>query len=426
MSTTAAPSAAELPRASQHGLLQIKPESQRALDWATFFLADVVDGLGPFLVIFLTSTRGWTAGEAGAAMAAMLLGTICTQTFVGVWIDQLQAKRWAIVGAALVVAICSLLMFYFPDRNTIFAVQFATGVAVTVFPPAIAAISLGLVGRAWLPARIGRNEGFNHAGNVAAAGVAAAAVWLVGSGGIFYGVAGMALASAFATLFIREADIDHRLARGADDSDGSTHIVPWSTVLKNRQVLWFLTAVVLFHFANAAMLPLVGQKVAARNASNASTLMAACIIVAQLVMVPVALAAGRAVCRWGRRPVFLLGFAVLPVRGLLYTLTDNPGWLIANQVLDGIGAGIFGVTAVLVVADLTHGSGRFNFLQGFMATAVGLGAAASNLATGLIADAAGYNAGFVFLAVIAAAAVAVFAWFVPETGSLSPDACRRE
>jgi MFS family permease len=162
------------------------------------------------------------------------------------------------------------------------------------------------------------------------------------------------------------------------------------------------------------MLPLVGQKVGSQMPETASTLMAACIIVAQLAMIPVALLASRA-APYGRRPVFLVGFAVLPIRGLLYTLTDSPTWLISNQILDGIGAGIFGVAALLVMADLTRGTGRFNFAQGIVATAIGLGAAASNFLTGLIVDRAGYNSGFYFLSSIAVVALGLFALTVPET-----------
>ena len=126
----------------------------------------------------------------------------------------------------------------------------------------------------------------------------------------------------------------------------------------------FSASVVLFHFANAAMLPLAGQKLSHGHDRGAAGYMSACIIAAQLVMVPVALLASRLAVSWGRRPVFLIGFAVLPVRGVLYTMTSSPYALVAIQLLDGIGAGIFGVVGTLVIADLTRGTGRFNLMQG--------------------------------------------------------------
>ncbi len=270
----------------------------------------------------------------------------------------------------------------------------------------------------------GRNEAFFHAGNVVSAGIAAILAWFWGPVGVFYGVAGMALASAVCAQRIRETDIDHELARGADAEPGAHRLKPLASVLSSRRLLWFTAAVVMFHFANAAMLPLLGQTLASTHRDSASTLMAACIIVAQLAMVPVAILASRRAV-FGRRRVLLVGFAVLPVRGFLYTLTNSPSLLIANQVLDGIGAGIFGVVALLVVADLTKGTGHYNGAIGFVFTAVGMGAACSNVLTGLIVNVSGYRAGFLFLTSVAVAAfVVLFTTFqeslpppAPETGT---------
>ena len=378
--------------------------SERWLDRLTFFLADVADGLGPFLIIDLTSRRGWTSAAAGRAMAMLLLGTVFSQTLTGAWIDQTRRKRLAIAVAATVVALASLGLYQVSSYGLILTLQVLTGVAVTVFPPAIAAVSLGLVGRSRLPARAGRNEACFHAGNVVSAGIAVVANRIFGSPGVFYVVAGMATLAAICAWQIREEDIDHQLARGADNQDGGVTVMPIRQLLTDPRIIWFSVCVVMFHFANAAMLPLVGQKLGRQSAANAPALMAICIVVAQLVMVPVALLASR-FAKYSRRSVSLIGFAVLPIRGWLYTMTDAPGFLIANQILDGVGAGIFGVVALLVMADLTQGTGRFNFAQGLVATAIGLGAAASNYMTGLIVDKAGFNAGFQFLSMIALVAL---------------------
>ena len=142
--------------------------------------------------------------------------------------------------------------------------------------------------------------------------------------------------------------------------------------------------------------------------------MSACIIVAQFVMIPTATWAGR-LANAGRKPIFLLGFGVLPIRGVLYTLSNNPYFLVSVQILDGIGAGIFGVLSVLMVADLTKRTGRFNPTQGMLNTAIGIGAALSNLMAGFLGQKAGYNVGFLTLAAIAAVATMVFWLLVPET-----------
>jgi len=393
--------------------------SLRALDALNVFLADVRDGMGPFLGTFLRDRHHWNAGQVGIALAASQIGTILAQTPVGALIDRVRWKRLAVAVAAAIVAACCLLLYARPTLVVVVLAQAVIGAAASSFPPAVAALTLGLVGRGLMPRRTGRNEAFNHAGNVAAAALAGGAAYLFGYGALFFLVAAMAAASAVAVIFIREADIDHDLARGADANAEKDHRpIGLAELFRDRRILTFAVSVVLFHLANAAMLPLVGQKSSDGLKEGAAVLMSACVIAAQVVMIPVALAASLLAERWGRKPVFLIGFAVLPVRGLLYCLSANPYYLVAVQLLDGIGAGIFGVVSVLVVADLTKGTGRFNLTQGAIATATGVGAGFSNLLAGFVVQAAGFDAGFLTLAAISGAATVYFAWAMPETAPL--------
>ncbi len=395
-----------------------RPRSLRALDALTFFLADVQDGLGPYLAIYLTTYQHWAPSEVGVAMAAVVVGTLIAQMPAGALIDRTTHKPLAVTSAAAVVGASCIAMIAAPVFAVIVAAQALIGAAAAVMPPGIAGISLGLVGRAQLGRRTGRNEAFNHAGNVTAAVLAGAVGTWLGYGAIFVLVAIMAAASAVSVLLIRPADIDDRRAR-EEASDGEREEEP-RRPLFTATMLAFYVSVFLFHFANAAMLPLVGQKVSAGQPDSAAALMSACIIAAQLVMVPVALVAARSADRWGRKAVFLVGFAVLPIRGLLYTYSTNSVFLVAVQLLDGIGAGIYGVVGVLVIADLARGSGRFNFALGAMAVAAGLGAASSNVVTGLVADYGGYDAGFVFLASVAIVGLAWFAIAVGEPSKSIP------
>lgn len=392
------------------------PTSLRALDALNFFLADVRDGLGPYLAIYLTSIRHWDPSKVGIAMAAMLMGTVVAQTPAGAFIDCVRWKRRAVALAAGLVAVGCILMITVPTFPFIVAAQASIGAATAIFAPAIAALTLGIVGSARLARRTGRNEAFNHAGNATAAVLAGAAGYSIGYWTIFYLVAAMAAVSAGSVLLIREDDIDHVQARGALKTEaGLADVEGIVALFQDRRILIFATAAVLFHFANAAMLPLVGEKVTLGRSRGASVLMSACIIAAQAVMVPVAMLASRFAESWGRKPVFLVGLAVLPARGLLYTLTVNPYLLVGIQLLDGIGAGIFGVVSVLVVADLTRGTGRFNFTQGALATATVIGAALSNLLIGFVVQAAGFNVGFLTLAGIAVAGLLFYAATMPET-----------
>jgi MFS family permease len=391
--------------------------SLRALDALNVVLADVRDGLGPYLAIYL-ATRHWDSGRIGIAMSVMGIATVIAQTPAGAFIDRTRHKRFAIVAAALAVAVGAILMVIEPTLPSIVFSQVLIGVAAAIFPPAIAAITLGLVGMARFSQRTGRNESFNHAGNVVAAVLAGAIGDFVAYEGIFYLTAAMCAGTIAATLCIRGREIDNDIARGSDElqtHDEPPKVARISELFHDRRILIFAASVILFHFANAAMLPLVGQKLSAGRPEGAAGLMSACIVAAQLVMVPVALLSSWLAVRWGRRPVFLVGFLILPIRGLLYTMTANSYALVAIQLLDGIGAGIFGVVGVLVIADITHGTGRFNLMQGALATATGIGAACSNLLTGFVVKSAGFDAGFFLLAAIAAAALLFFALAMPET-----------
>src|SRR5215470_17338243 len=373
--------------------------SLRALDLLAFFLADVKGGVGPFLAIYLQATRHWDPASIGMALAATALTGVIAETPAGALVDRLRQKRElvALVGA--------------------------------IFQPALAGISLGLVGYKWLDRRIGRNESFSHAGNVVAALTAGLLGYFVSQSWIFYTVAALSVVSALTAFAIRGDEIDYELARGgahvgngnANDEAGGNlpHAAPrvsgLSEVLTDRRILIFTASAVLFNFANAAMLPLVGQRISVDRPHSSSLLMSAGIIVAQLVMTPVAALAGRLTGARGRKSIFLIGFISLPIRGVLFALSDQPSFVISVQILDGVGAALFGVLSVLVVADLTKGTGRFNITQGAIATATGVGASLSMLLAGLIVEYAGYQAAFLSLAAVATVALMIFWTLMPET-----------
>src|SRR5271166_2095390 len=167
------------------------------------------------------------------------------------------------------------------------------------------------------------------------------------------------------------------------------------------------------------MLPLVGQKLALQDNKEGTALMSACIVAAQVVMVPMAALVGRTADSWGRKPLFLAAFAILPLRGFLYTLSDDRYWLVAVQLLDGVGAGLYGALFVIVVADLTRGTGHFNLAQGAVITAHGLGAALSAALAGFIVVRAGYSAAFLALGAIAAGGFLLYLFGMPETLKLN-------
>ena len=393
-------------------------KTRRPLDALNFFLADVRDGLGPYLAIYLLTEQKWNEASIGVVMSIAGLAGIAAQTPAGALIDVSRSKRGLIVAAAVAVTASCLMLPLVPQFWLLAATQASAGAAAAIFAPAIAAITLGIVGPKAFAERIGRNEAFNHAGNAVSALLAGGLAYFYGPVVVFWLLAAMALASIAATLLIPAASIDDRLARGLTDSeeaDGTRKPSGFRILLTCRPLLVFAAATVLFHFSNAAMLPLVGQKLALANPGLATTLMSACIVAAQIVMVPVAVIVGKKADAWGRKPILAVALAVLAFRGAMYPLSDHPAWLVGVQLLDGIGAGIFGALFPLVVADLTKGTGHFNVSQGAIATAAGMGGAFSTAAAGMIVIAAGYSAAFYFLAAVAGSALVLFYIWMPET-----------
>ncbi len=390
----------------------------RALDLSNFFLADVRDGLGPYLSIYLLLTHHWDQASIGFVMGVGGIAAIAAQTPVGGLVDRTSAKRALIVAGALTVTAGTLAMPLCPRFAAISVLQALTGIAGSVFAPALAAITLGVVGARRFSRRIGRNESFNHAGNATAGAITGGLAYGFGPVVVFWVLAAMAALSVAATLSIPGDAIDHDRARGMDPAAGEVHPQPsgFAALLRDRRLLVFAVAMLTFHLANAAMLPLVGQVLALQNKDVGTALMASCVVAAQVVMVPMAYLAGAKADSWGRKPIFLAAFAFLTARGFLYTLSDNPYWLVGVQVLDGVGAGIFGALFPLVVQDLTHGSGRFNVSLGALTTIWGVGAACSNILAGWIIVVAGYHAAFISLGIIAAVGLILYATAMPETG----------
>jgi MFS family permease len=396
--------------------------ANRALDAANFFLADVRDGLGPYLAIYLLTEQKWDAASIGVVMSTATLAGILAQTPAGALVDATKAKRTMMVVAAIVVTAVSMLLPWLPTFWPVAVSQATAHAAGAVFGPALAAATLGIFGHKAFTKRIGRNETFNHAGNACAATAAGAAAYLWGPSVVFYLLAAMSIASLVSVLAIPERAIDHDLARGLNDIGSgqgelkaSDRPSGFTVLLTCRPLLIFAACVILFHFANAAMLPLVGQKLALQNKNVGTSLMSACIVAAQFVMVPMAILVGARADAWGRKRLFLAALLILPIRGSLYTFSDNAYWLVGVQLLDGVGAGIYGAIFSVIVADLMRGTGRFNVAQGAIITAQGIGAALSTVLAGLIVVYAGYNAAFLTLSGVAAAGFALFFFAMPET-----------
>jgi len=379
-----------------------------------FFLADVQTGVGPFLAIYLAGYK-WNEQSVGLALTVGGIAGILTQTPAGALVDRLRSKRALIAAGIVALAVGALLIALVPTFGSVMSAQVLIGGTSSIFGPAICAISLGIVGRRLFDRRQGRNQAFNSAGNVVAAVSMGLLGYFVSNRSIFFFVAVCALPTILTLLIIRPDQIDYERARGGKEGEEGGKAESVWVLLQDRPLVLFLVCAVMFHFANAAMLPLLGEMLAKGKGRSSMMFMSACVVTTQLVITLIASWSGRKAGSWGRKPLLLIAFGVLPVRAVLYTLTHHRGELVAIQILDGVGAGIFGVVSVLVIADLTQGSGRFNLTLGAISTAVGIGASLSQVIAGSIVHHFGSKAGFLFLAVVAAAAFGILCVFMPET-----------
>jgi MFS family permease len=374
-----------------------------ALCALNFFMADVTAGLGPFLGIFLQEQH-WTPAEIGLVMTVGGIAGMAVTTPFGALVDGTTRKRTIIGVAAAAIAVAMIAILLRPDFFVVTAAQVVSGMAGAAVPPAIAAITLGLVRQQGFPHQLGRNEASNHSGNVLAAAIAGAAGYVFGLDAVFIVLAVMAACAIVALSRIDPSEIDHRAARGAAGHDGEG-IAGLSVLLQSKPLLVLGATLTLFHLGNAAMLPLLSQAALAKGEGDPSAFTGATIVVAQLTMVPVALFAARLAETKGYWPVFLLALIALPVRGLVASAMGGEWGLWPVQILDGFGAGVLGVAVPGLVARILAGTGHVNAGLGAVMTLQGVGAALSTSVGGIVAQRFGYPAAFLALGAIALTAL---------------------
>jgi MFS family permease len=399
----------------EHSMSGGKSRSLWALDSLNFCNAGIQTGLGPFIAIYYTAVRHWNPGQIGTLIACQSMAGIAVQGVVGHWIDESHHKRLLTAIAGIVVALGALGIALVPGYGFQVLIQLIIGVAVTVFPAATAAFALGLVSQNELTGRVARNESLTHTGNAIFAVAAGAVGTLLALQGIFFAAAIFAAGMAPSALFIQDNDVSYEAARGGAEGSKEKR-TGMRELFLDRRILTFALAVVLFYFANAATLPLVGEILTqAKKGRQSAWQVAAAVIVAETVMVGVAVFAGKLADGWGRKPLFLLGFATLALRNGLTVVSHNQYYLISLQAFDGVAMGLYGVLLTLVTADQARGTGRFNLLQGSVQSAMGLGGVLSNSLFGWVAKALGFNASFWGLAIVAVAGGVLYQLKMPET-----------
>jgi MFS family permease len=389
--------------------------SLRGLDWFVFFVADIQTGFGPFIAVYLTSLQ-WTQVDIGLVLSAGGLVALVGQMPGGALVDAARSER-LVAGLALsAIAISALTYALMPVFPVVLAAAVLHAAASCVLGPCIVAMSLGLVGHAAIGERLGRNARFAAIGNGSAAAAMGAVGYWFEPRAVFVVTAMLVVPALVALGRIRPTDVDAERAHGGvvgrkpDRAPSDAGIV-----LRKPPLLILAGCALLFHLANASMLPLMGSVVTMRSSEWATVIIAACIVVPQLVVALVSPWVGHHAHIWGRLPFLRLGFAALVFRALLFAVVADPYALVAVQILDGITAAAVGVMVPLMIADIMRGTGRFNLAQGIVGTGVGIGASISPTLAGYLTDHFGSSVAFLGLAAIAALAFASVWSLMPET-----------
>ncbi len=390
-------------------------QSLRGLDWFAFFAADIQTGWGPFVAAYLTSVA-WTQLDIGFVLTIGTLAAFALQIPAGALVDRVPAKRFLVALAVTSISGSALLLALWPTFGVVIVAKVLHAIASCLLGPALAAISLGLVGHGLLSVRLGRNARFLSLGNAIAAGAMGGFGYYLSNRAIFFLTAALCVPAFVALLQIRSRDIDPDLARGGVGASGrSVPSYAFRNLVHNRALLIFAGAVLSFQFANAAALPTMAGLLTKRMPETATLILSICIFAPQLVVAAIAPWVGRQAQNWGRRPLLVLCFVALSARCIIFAMTSDLYVVVAVQLLDGISAATLGVLVPLVIADVTRGSGHFNFAQGVVGAAVGIGASFSTTLTGFIADNGSAAAAFLFLAGVAAAGLILVVAFMPET-----------
>ena len=405
--------------------------SRRSLDWLNFFVADVQTGFGPFIVVYLT-TQAWTEVEIGFALSLGALTAMICQLPAGALVDSLRDKRRIAIAALAFIALSAVLLAAWPAHLPVYAARVLHGAASCVLNPSIAAISLALVGRAALGERLGRNASFASLGGALSAGAMGLIGTYMSTASVFWLTAVLTLPSIWMLVRIDPRELDAgpgphpqtpatAAAAPLDSADDEpVQTLTWRDLLSNRSILIFAACAALFTMSNAAMLPIASSAVTRRAGDEAYLIIAACIVLPQLVVVAISPWVGRLAQEKGRRFALLIGFLMLPIRGFLLAVVEAPLMLVLVQALDGISAATLNVMLPLMAADLTRGTNRFNLCLGFFGLAVSIGGTVSTTLGGAVASWSSTSIAMMTLASIGMLCFLLAALALPETRDAPP------
>jgi MFS family permease len=380
-----------------------------------FFMADLQAGVGPFLGIFLLA-HGWKSGPIGSVMTIGGVAGMMMTAPAGALIDVTSRKRMYVVISAIFTSIASAIILFSQNFWAVSISQVATAIAGSVIGPAVIGITLGIARQTGFNRQNGRNQAYNHAGNLVGAALSGWLGYRFGMPAIFLLSAVFGILSIAAVLLIPRKAIDDRVARGLEENKAQEGEVSGIKVLVECKPLLILAAALAcFHLGNGAMLPLYGLAAATKNQGNPSVFVAMTVVIAQGVMILASLVAMRMADRQGYWLVMLISFMALPVRGLIAAHWIDHTGLYPVQILDGIGAGLQSVAVPGLVARILNGTGRINIGQGAVMTMQGLGASISPALGGWIAQGIGFPLTFMLLGSFALVSILLWVFLFPRS-----------
>jgi MFS family permease len=393
------------------------PRAGPALDWFNLFVANIQTGFGPFIAVYLISQR-WTQTAIGVALSIGTIAAMASQVPAGALVDAIPNKTRVAAFSVLSFTACALMFAIYPIPLFVYLAEILHGLSSCTLGPATAAMSLVIAGRFGMALRLGRNARYAAIGNGLGAALMGACGQYASERAVFYLTAALTLPALVALVPLRRVAITRDYALGASGQHGAVPRVSSTgqvfKVLSDRRLLIFGGCAMLFTFANAPMLMLMSGSMTAK-VGNPSLLIAACIVLPQVIVALASPAAGRMAGLRGRRSVLLLGFSALPLRALIFAASSNPILVVAVQALDGVSGACFGVMMPLIVSDVAGRTRHFNLSLGLIGFGVGIGGTLSTPAAGWLADHFGLRIAYCALALVGALAVLLVLFAMPET-----------
>ena len=385
--------------------------SRRGLDWMNFFIADVQTGFGSFVAFYLAQLD-WSPARIGIALSVGTLAGMLSQIPGGALADAVTWKRGLAAVGIVMTAVAALILAFAPGIVAVFVAQILQGATAGIITPAIGAISLGLVGRSAMSVRTGRNYRYAAAGHALTGALMGVAGAYIATSAIFVSAAALCIpASDRAEVHRQQRDrlcpCAQRQRRQSRRRQGSATRIGGARVqlrgLDHPHPRPCQKPGACSVHRRDRSLPACRCLDAADDGRESSLTTRgdhAAIWMSGLIVVPQIVVAiwrrGSASIRRseGGGRCFCSALRSNLLRGLVLAFSTAYPALVVAQILSGMTGAVIGVLTVIVVADLTAGTGRFNLATGTFGALSGIAASLSTIGAGFVFQVLGSRLGY--------------------------------